>query len=175
MTSRYSAVKGALLRFKSYVSRLARRVPLFIGLRGSLAGDQTARTLHVLLAALAAWLVAGWIATIPFARVSFQRIFFPIVLEANYIIALVLLRLGHFRRASLGYLTGIWTWATLVSFSYGGIHSPGALLYVSLPASAAWLLGSRAAIWTGSGCLFSALVFTVLEMTHTNLPLQALS
>jgi signal transduction histidine kinase/CheY-like chemotaxis protein len=105
--------------------------------------------------------------------VSFQRIFFPIVLEANYIIALVLLRLGHFRRASLGYLAGIWTWATLVSFSYGGIHSPGALLYVSLPASAAWLLGSRAAIWTGSGCLFSALVFTVLEMTHTNLPLQA--
>jgi hypothetical protein len=38
---------------------------------------------------------------------SFPRIFSPIVLEANYIIALVLLRLGHFRRASLAYLAGI--------------------------------------------------------------------
>jgi signal transduction histidine kinase/CheY-like chemotaxis protein len=129
--------------------------------------------LHVLLTALAVWFAAGWVATIPFARVNFPRIFSPIVLQASHIVALVLLRLGHFRRASLTYLTGIWIWATLICFSYGGIHSPGALLYVSLPASAAWLLGSTAAIRTGSGCLLSALVFTVLEMTHTSLPLQA--
>jgi signal transduction histidine kinase/ActR/RegA family two-component response regulator len=146
---------------------------VIIGLRGPLADDQAARMLHILLAALGVWLVAGWVATIPSARVSFPRIFYPALLEASYIIALVLLRLGHFPRASLAYLAGIWSWATLVCFSYGGIHSPGALLYVSMPASAAWLLGSRAAIWTASGCLLSALVFTVLEMTHTSLPLQA--
>ena len=90
----------------------------------------------------------------------------------SYVTALVLLRLGHFRRASLAYLAGTWIWATLVCFSFGGVHSPGALLYVSLPASAAWLLGYKAAIWTAGGCLLSALVFTVLEMTHVSLPLQ---
>ena len=43
---------------------------------------------------------------------------------------------------------------------------------MSLPASAAWLLGYKAALWTAGGCLLGALVFTVLEMTHTSLPLQ---
>ncbi len=148
------------------------RVKAFIGLRGSLAADQTARMLHLLLATLAMWMAAGWFATIPFAPVSFPRIFNPLVLEASYAIALVLLRLGHFQRASLAYLTGTWIWATLVSCSYGGIHSPGALLYVSLPASAAWLLGYKAAIRTAGACLLGALVFTVLEMTHESLPLQ---
>ena len=56
-----------------------------------------------------------------------------------------------------------------------GVHSPGALLYVSLPASAAWLLGYKAGIWTAGGCLLSALVFTILEMTHTSLPFQRMA
>ena len=129
--------------------------------------------LHILLATLAAWMAFGWVATIPFAPMSFPRIFYPLVLEVSYATALVLLRLGHFRRASLAYLAGTWIWATLVSYSFGGIHSPGALLYVSLPASAAWLLGYKSAIKTAGGCLLSALVFTVLEMTHASLPLQA--
>ncbi len=89
--------------------------------------------------------------------------------------ALVLLRRGNFRGASLAYLAGTWIWATLVSSFFGGVHSPGALLYVSLPASAAWLLGSTAAVWTGGGCLLSALVFTVLEMTHASLPFQRMA
>ncbi len=149
------------------------RVTPFIGLRGSLAGDPTARMLHVLLVTLTVWMAAAWVATIPFARPSFPRIFNVAVLEASYVTALVLLRLGHFRRASLTYFAGTWFWGTLVCVSYGGIRSPGALLYVSLPASAAWLLGYKAAIWTAGGCLLSALVFTVLEMTHVSLPLQA--
>jgi signal transduction histidine kinase/CheY-like chemotaxis protein len=149
------------------------RITPAIGLRGALAGDQTARMLHILLAALTVWFVAGWFATIPFAQMSLPRMFYPAVLEASYALALVLLRLGYFQRASLAYLAGIWIWATLVSFSYDGIHSPGALLYVSLPASAAWLLGYTAAKWTAGACLLSALVFTVLEMTHVSLPLQA--
>jgi len=128
--------------------------------------------LHVLLVTLAVWLVAVFLATIPFAQMSFPRILYPVVLEASYATAIVLLRLGHFRRAGLAYLTGIWIWATLICSSYGGVHSPGALLYVSLPASAAWLLGNEAAMWTAGGCLFSALVFMGLEMTHASLPLQ---
>jgi signal transduction histidine kinase/CheY-like chemotaxis protein len=160
------------LRFKPYILRMMNRVTQYIGLRGSLAADQTARMLHLLLAILAVWLAAGWVATIPFATMSLPRIFNPVVQESSYVIALVLLRLGSFRRASLAYLAGTWMWATLVCFSFGAVQSSGALLYVSLPASAAWLLGSTAAIWTAGVCLLSALVFTVLEMTHTSLPFQ---
>ena len=93
--------------------------------------------LHVLLAALAFWLAAGWVATIPFAPVTFPRILNPLLLETSYATGLVLLRLGHFRRASLAYLAGTWIWATLICYSYDGVRSPGVLLYVSLPASAA--------------------------------------
>jgi PAS domain S-box-containing protein len=149
------------------------RLTRFIGLRGSLAADQTARMLHVLLVTLTVWMAAAFCATIPFAQVSFPRIFNSVVLLVSYATALVLLRLGNFRRASLAYLTGTWIWATLVCYSYGGVHSPGAVLYVSLPISAAWLLGYEASIWTAGGCLLSALVFTILEMTHVSLSLQA--
>ena len=61
-------IKGAFLRFNSYFSRIMHRVTLFIGLRGPLAADPTAGMLHVLLATLAVWLAAAWVATIPFAR-----------------------------------------------------------------------------------------------------------
>ncbi len=84
----------------------------------------------------------------------------------------MLLRRGNFRRASLAYLTGVWIWATLICFSAGGIRSPGVLLYVSLPASAAWLLGCPASMWTTGGCLLGGLIFTVLEMAHVRLPLH---
>jgi signal transduction histidine kinase/CheY-like chemotaxis protein len=170
-----SGLKGALLTFKPYISWRMNRVAPFIGLRGSLANNQTARMLHLLLAALAVWIAAAWAAATPFAQVrfSFPRIFYPLLLEVSYATALVMLRLGHFQRASLAYLAGTWIWATLVSYSFGGVHSPGVLLYVSLPASAAWLLGHKGAIRTAVGCLLSALVFTVLEMTHVSLPLQA--
>ncbi len=161
------------MSFKASISRSINRVTPFIELRGPLAGDRSARMLHILLATLALWMAAAFIATIPFARVSYPRIFYPLVLEASYVIALLVLRLGRFRGASLAYLAGTWIWATLVCFSYGDLQSPGTLLYVSLPASAAWLLGSTAAVWTASGCLLTALVFTVLEMTHASLPLQA--
>ena len=93
-------LKGALLRFKAYISRISHRVTLFIGLRGSFAADPTARMLYVLLATLAVWLAAALVFTIPFAPMSFPRIFNTVVLEASYATALVLLRLGHFRRAS---------------------------------------------------------------------------
>ncbi len=151
------------------------RVTPFIGLRGPLAADQTARLLHLLLAIIAAWLAAGWVATMPFAPLSFPRIISPLVQESSYLTALVLLRFGNFRRASVVYLAGTWMWATLVCSFYGNVLSPGALLYVSLPASAAWLLGSTAAIWTAGGCLLSALVFTLLEMTHASIAVQRIA
>jgi PAS domain S-box-containing protein len=128
--------------------------------------------LHALLAGLLAWIAVVFFATIPFIPISSRRILNTLVLEAMYGSALMLLRFGHFRRASLAYLAGTWIWATLISAYFGGVSSPGALLYVSLPASAAWLLGSTAGIWTAGGCIFSALVFMVLEMAHVSHPLE---
>ncbi len=113
------------MRSEPYISRIIHRVTPFIGLRGPLAADQTARMLHVLLVTLAVWIAAGWVATIPFARVSFPRIFYTAVLEASYATALVLLRLGHFRRASLAYLAGTWIWATLVCSFLRRYTQPG--------------------------------------------------
>jgi hypothetical protein len=114
------------LRFKPYISGIIHRVTLFIGLRGPLAADPTARLLHVLLATLFVWMAVLWVATTPFAQVqvrfSFPRIFNPSVLEVSYATALVLLRLGNFRQASLAYLAGTWIWATLVCVSYGGLE-----------------------------------------------------
>jgi two-component system, cell cycle sensor histidine kinase and response regulator CckA len=158
---------------KAYLSRIIHRAAPFIELRGSLSNDPTARVLHALLAILAMWLAVGWIATIPFARTSFPRYFNPLVQETSYVTALVLLRRGHFRRASLAYLTGTWIFATLICFSAGFKTGGGALLYVSLPASAAWLLGYGAAIRTAGACLLSALVFAILEMTHVTVPFQS--
>ena len=158
--------------FKLYISRIIHRVTLLIGLRGPLAADQTARILHVLLAGLLVWLAAAFVATIPFAPVSFPQIFNTAVVEASYATALVLLWLGHFRRASVAYLAGTWIWAMLVCSFFGGIHSPGALLLVSLPVSAVWLLGYEAAIGTAGACLFSALVFMLWDVTQVGHPLQ---
>ncbi len=160
------------MRFKAYISRIIQRATPFIGLQGSLAADRTARVLHVLLAGLAVWLAAGFLITIPFAPSSFSRYFNALVEETCYVTALVLLRRGHFRRASLAYLTGTWIFATLICFSAGFKEGGGAVLYVSLPASAAWLLGYGAAIRTAGACLLSALVFAVLEMTHSSVPFQ---
>ena len=66
-----------VLRFKPYISRIIHRVTLFVGLRGSLADDQTARMLHVLLATLAVWMAAGGSPRYRSLRVSFPRIFNP--------------------------------------------------------------------------------------------------
>ena len=133
-------------------------------LRGPLADDRTAQMLHALLLVIGVWTAASSISTLPFAPITFPRIALVVVLEVSLAAALVVLRLGHFRRASMVHLAGVWIWATLIFIFFGGVPSTGMVLYVSLPISAAWLLGYRAALWTAGGCLLSALVFAVLEM-----------
>ena len=46
----------------------------------------------------------------------------------------------------------------------GDIHSTAQLAYVTLPILAIWLLGNRAAIWTASVCVGSALVFMCFDI-----------
>jgi signal transduction histidine kinase/ActR/RegA family two-component response regulator len=125
--------------------------------------------LHALLLLIGVWTAASWISTLPLAPITFRRIFDVLVLEVSLAAALVVLRLGHFRRASMVYLAGVWIWATLIFIFYGGVHSTGMVLYVSLPVSAAWLLGYRAALWTAGGCLLSALVFAIRQTMEGSL------
>src|SRR5947199_2865629 len=98
--------------------------------------------------------MAFWYAvTLNLAALVLARILYVPILEACLAAALILLRRGHLRPASLVYLAGIWVWATL-AVSYIGIRStPGVVLYVTLPVSAAWLLGHRAALRTAGGCI----------------------
>ncbi len=46
-------------------------------------------------------------------------------LEASLVAALVLLRLGYFRRASMVHLAGIWIWATLIFIFLRRHSQPG--------------------------------------------------
>src|SRR5262244_516143 len=93
-------------------------------LRGPLAADPTAQMLHVLLLVVAIWMAIGFISTLSLAPVTFVRVFNPAILQVGLISALVLIRMGYFRAASLVYLADTWVWATLVLVISGGIRSP---------------------------------------------------
>jgi len=92
------------------------------------------------------------------------------LIEAALAAALIKLHRGSLQAASWTYLAGIWLFATVVIAQNGGIRSVVLSLYVTLPVSAAWLLGNRASLWTTGVCLASALVFAVLEMAGVRLP-----
>ena len=78
-------------------------VRYFLRLKGPLADDRTAQMLHVLLAALAFWLAAGWVANtvrsgdLPTDIVRSSGRATPLDSAAPA---------RHFRRASLAYLAG---------------------------------------------------------------------
>jgi signal transduction histidine kinase len=160
---------GATLSLKHYIPPIVHRISLSMSLRGPLAGDRTAQLLHALLLLISVWTAAAWISSLPLAPITLPRIYNVLFFELSLAAALVVLRLGYFRAASTVHLAGVWTWATLILIFFGGVRSPGIVLYVSMPISAAWLLGYRAAIWTAGACLSSALVFVVLEM-NASLP-----
>src|SRR4051794_6120263 len=88
-------------------------------LRGPLAGEPMADMFHVLLLVVATWMAFWSLATLRLAEIVPQRILYIVFLESSFVAALVLLRRGHLRRASLIYLAGIWIWATLV-LTYAG-------------------------------------------------------
>jgi signal transduction histidine kinase/CheY-like chemotaxis protein len=93
-----------------------------------------------------------------------------LTIEGSLAWALILLNVGQFRLASLVYLTGTWLFATVVMTFNGGIRSPIQVFFVTLPISAAWLLGYRSALYTAAACLFTALVFMVFEIRGVDFP-----
>lgn len=153
------------MKTRSLVSSGVQRVADALRLRGPLADDPTAQVLHVLLLVVAIWMAFWYAVTLNLAAIVLPRLLYVPILEVCLAAALILLQRGHFHGASLVYLTGIWLWATLIVTYIGTIRStPGVVLYVTLPVSAAWLLGYRAALWTAGGCIATLGVFACLGM-----------
>jgi signal transduction histidine kinase/DNA-binding response OmpR family regulator len=148
----------------------SRRFLHSLHLRGPLASDPTAQMLHALLLTISVWMAVGFIVTLNLGPITLPRLVNPLVLQVSLVAALILVRRGQLRRASLFYLAGSWIWATATVFVTGGIRSPALILYGTLPISAAWLLGYRATLWTAGICIATTFVFACLESTGTAPP-----
>ena len=132
-------------------------------LRGPLAADPTARTLHVLLAGVLAFDIVSYSVQRPFSPNKPVSMWNLVLLLAGMIGAQVLLRRGALKAASVTYLTTLWVYATIVVWVAGGIRSFGVAYYMALPILAAWLLGYRAAIWNVALSLAGTLLFAIYE------------
>ena len=139
-------------------------------LRGPLATDPTARMFHVFLVVVAVWMAVAFIATLGMSPLTLRRALVTATVQIGPICALILLRRGYFRHASVVYLVGTWLWATLAASSNGGIRSPVLILYGTLPVSAAWLLGYGATLSAAGVSILTLLVFAVLELTGMSSP-----
>ena len=124
-----------------------------------------------MLWALTLWFGIWGVVLLPF---HFKDLFWSmqnqIVTEAALVYSLVLLRRGRFRAATFIYLGAIWFFATHVMALNGGVRSNVQALYVTLPISAAWLLGYRASVWMAGLCLGCTLIFAWLELAGLMLP-----
>jgi PAS domain S-box-containing protein len=120
---------------------------------------------HIFLVVVGIWMMVSVVSTLPLAPVTFRRLAVASPMSVGVIGALILIRLGYYRAASLIYLASVWIQATVSTSSLGGIHSAGVIFYGTLPVLAAWLLGYHAALWTAGVCVGSMLVFAALEMT----------
>ena len=145
------------------VPNFFRRAIQPLRLRGPLAADPTARTLHALLAGILAFDTVAYFVQRPFSPNKPVSMVNSILLSAALIAALVLLRRGRLRSASVTYLTAMWVFATIVIRVAGGIRTFGVVYYLALPILAAWLLGYRAALWNVGLSLGAALVFAIVE------------
>ncbi len=155
-------------KHRSLGQHLRRKARAF-RLRGPLAENPTARILHVLVLVIAIWYALWSVILLPLYPQLGIRLALALFMEAGPVAALVLLRLGFLRQASLAYLTGAWAAATFSMASRGGIRSTSQVYYVALPILATWLLGYRGALWTAGVCLASALVFAILALAGLDL------
>jgi len=155
-------------KIKSYFLRIGH----LLRLRGPLAGEVRARTLHGLVVGLLMYI---WIVHIPIfmplflarkAGSAIANLFLTLI----YLITLGLLRRGSLRQASRFFLVGTWLAATVFIVLGGGVHSTALVHYVNLPILAAWLLGASAAGVTTAVCLGSSLALAVLEQSGYHLP-----
>ena len=141
-----------------------------VRLRGPLAADPAAQLFHMFLVVVGIWMLTGAVSTLPVAAITFRRILIISSMWLVLIASLIVIRLGYYRAASLTYLIGTWIAATVTISSTSGIRSPALILYVALPATAAWLLGYLAALWSVGVCMSAMLVYLVLDMAGISPP-----
>jgi len=140
-----------------------KKAKMVLRLRGPLADDPTVRVLHSLLLGLLIWTILE-ISAVPFLVRKLVGPLFLIAQALVCIISLVLVRRGRARISSLTYLTGSWVLNTITLALSGGLHSPLVALGITLPISAAWLLGYRAMLWATAGYFGSCLLMALLEI-----------
>jgi len=155
-------------RIKSYLLQIGH----VLRLRGPLAGEVRARTLHGLVVGLLLYI---WTVQIPvimpiFVMRKAGSSLINLYLTLIYGITLVLLRRGSLRQASVLYLAGTWVAASVFIVSSGGIQSTALVHYVNLPILAAWLLGASAAGVMTVICLGGALILAVVAQSGYALP-----
>jgi PAS domain S-box-containing protein len=127
--------------------------------------------LHALLVGLLIWTAIYIVAILPRFVVRMHAAVALLTFEAGFfLIALILLHRGALRNAALIYLLGIGIPSTILIAFHLGIRSPVLVLYISIPISAAWLLGYRAAVIGCVVCLATALLMAVLETVGYTLP-----
>ena len=149
---------------------LSRAVGAF-ELGGPLKADPTARMLNAMLWILTLWFGIWGIILLPYhSKDWFWSMQNQIVTDGALVTALVLLRRGRFRAATYTYLGSMGFFATHVMALSGGIRSPVQALYVTLPISAAWLLGYGAAVWVSGACMGVTLLFAGLELAGVPFP-----
>lgn len=151
-------------------TRSLRRVIQFFRLRGPLASDPNARILFALLIALFLWFTVWTLILIDLYKNS-PRLDAIIMVLSFLAVAMILVRVGKFRQASLVYLWGIWIFAVFIVSLNGGIRSPIQVFLVTLPVSAAWLLGYGWALRMAAVCALTTLVFAIIDLRAGNLPL----
>lgn len=141
-------------------------------LRGPLAGEVRARTLHGLVVGLLLYI---WIVHIPvivplFVARKAGSTLANLYLTLVYGITLALLRRGSLRRAIMVFLAGTWVAASVFIVFGGGIQSTALVHYVNLPLLAAWLLGAPAAGVMTVVCLGGSLIMAALQQSGYVLP-----
>jgi PAS domain S-box-containing protein len=141
-----------------------------VRLTGTLSTNETAKVLYSLLLFLFSWYGFWGIVLFRGSTSHPPQLSAITFVEAVLAAALFMLRRGSFKGASWIYLGGIWLFATVVVAQNGGIRSALLALYVTLPVSAAWLLGYQESLRTAIACLVSALAFAAAETAGVSLP-----
>ena len=157
---------------RSATTRRGRFVRLseLLRLRGPLAGDPTAGILHALLIGLLVWDALHGSVFLFFVAKPLPSAALLLFQVIAFLIALRVLHGGNIRLASLAYLCGVWVPATIVILLNGGIASPVLVHYVSIPISAAWLLGFRAALVSSGVCLLASLLMALAAHLGIQIP-----
>jgi len=129
------------------------------------ANEPTGRILYYLLLGLLAWTTLVVTVAVPLFIVrKADAMLLAAFLSLALIASLVLLRRGFVRQGSLVYLFGTGLVNAVVLVLSGGVHSAVIAIVITLPISAAWLLGYRAMLSASAISLGGLLLLALLEI-----------